>query len=332
MSANPVVVITGGSAGIGRAAVQQFADAGYDVAILARGRAGLEGAEADVRSRGGKALGIRCDVADLDQVQEAADRVESELGPIDVWVNNAFVGSLAYAWDSSPAEFRRITEVTYFGQVHGMLAALRVMRPRNQGRIVNVSSSLAHRGIPLQSAYCGAKHAIKGFTESVAAELISEGSAVTVSLVTLPGVNTPQFDWNLNRNNDDHPMPVPPLYQPEVAAAAIVRTAAHPRHDVWVGVPTAATILGNRLAPGFVEWYLGRTGTTSQTTPGPGVRHGSNLFEPRDDEFDRGSHGSFDDQARTFDPVSWLSSTVGRTVGSAFGLGLRGLSVVLPKR
>jgi NAD(P)-dependent dehydrogenase (short-subunit alcohol dehydrogenase family) len=306
----PVVVVTGGSAGIGRATVREFAQAGYDVAILARGQAGLDGAVADVEELGGTALGLSVDVSKIDDVEAATDRIESELGEIDVWVNNAFVGSLAYFWDTSPDEFERMTDVTYYGQVNGTRAALRVMRARDRGAIVNVSSSLAHRAIPLQSAYCGAKHAVKGFTESVRVELRATGSAVTIGLVTLPGVNTTQFNWNLNRMSD-HPQPVAPILEPEVVARSIVSAAQHPRRNVWVGVATAYTVVGNRVAPWFMDWYLARTGIDGQQTDEDAPRWGSNLDEPQDDVVDRGARGPFSDKSGTFDPVSLVSRTAG---------------------
>lgn len=302
----PVVVVTGGTAGIGRATVRAFARAGYDVAVLARGRAGLDGAVADVEQLGGTGLGIGVDVADGDAVEAACDRVEAELGEIDVWVNNAFAGSLAYFWDTTPDEYRRMTDVTYGGQVNGTRAALRVMRARDRGAIVNVSSSLAHRAIPLQSAYCGAKHAVKGFTESVRVELRATGSAVTIGLVTLPGVNTTQFSWNLSRV-PDHPQPVAPILEPEVVADAVVSAAQHPRRNVWVGVATVYTVLGNRVAPWFMDRYLARTGIDGQQTDEDAPRWGSNLDEPRDDEVDRGARGPFSDRSGTFDPVSLVS-------------------------
>lgn len=300
-----IVVITGGSAGVGRAAVREFAHAGYDVAILARGDAGLAAASDEVRDAGRRALAISVDVSDAEGMDAAAERVEAELGPVQVWVNCAFVGSLAYFWDTTPEEFRRITEVTYYGQVYGTRAALRLMRQRDHGMIVNVSSAMAHRGIPLQSAYCGAKHAIKGFTESVITELRSTGSGVRIGMVTLPGLNTVQFEWNLNKM-PEHPMPVPPIYQPEVAGRAIRHAAEHRRRDVWVGVPTAYTILGNRLAPRIMDWYLGKSGIGSQQTQQRAPRHGSNLFRVRDESADRGAHGPFDEQAHPHDPVSFV--------------------------
>ena len=302
----PVAVVTGGTAGVGRATVREFAGAGYDVAVLARGQAGLDGTVADIEDLGGAALGISVDVSDVEAVEAATDRIEAELGAIDVWVNNAFAGSLAYFWDTTPEEFARMTDVTYYGQVNGTRAALRVMRSRGEGSIVNVSSSLAHRSIPLQSAYCGAKHAVKGFTESVRVELKSMGSHVTIGLVTLPGVNTPQFNWNLNRM-PDHPQPVAPILEPETVAKAIRSSAEHPRRNTWVGIATVYTVLGNRVAPGFMDWYLGRTGVGSQQTDEDAPEWGSNVFEPQDEEADRGARGPFSANASTFDPVSLVS-------------------------
>jgi NAD(P)-dependent dehydrogenase (short-subunit alcohol dehydrogenase family) len=317
----PVVVVTGGSAGIGRAVVREFAAAGYDVAVLARGQAGIDGAVADVEELGGRGLGVSVDVADVEAVEAATDRIEDELGKIDVWVNNAFVGSLAYFWDTSPEEYARMTDVTYYGQVNGTRAALRVMRPRERGSIVNVSSSLAHRSIPLQSAYCGAKHAVKGFTESVRVELKATGSPVTIGLVTLPGVNTTQFNWNLNRM-PGHPQPVAPIIQPETVAQAIRSSAEHPRRNTWVGIATVYTVLGNRVAPAFMDWYLGRTGVGSQQTDDDAPEWGSNVWEPQDADTDRGARGAFSSSSTSFDPVSLVSrglavprTAVGRAAG-----------------
>lgn len=300
-------MVTGGTAGVGRAAVIEFARKGYDVGVLARGQAGLDAAVGDVEKLGGRAVGVPTDVADEDAVEAAAQRVEEELGQIDVWVNVAFVGSLAYSWDTSMEEFRRMTEVTYYGQVHGTLAALRRMRPRDRGVIVNVGSAMAFRSIPLQSTYCGAKHAVKGFSESVMCELASEKSKVKLCMVQLPGLNTPQFDWNLNKMGK-HPMPVPPIFQPELPGKAIVFLAEHPRRNMWVGISTAYTILGERLAPKLLDIYLGRKGVGSQLTGKDAPRHGSNVFEPRDADADRGAHGPFDDQAHAHDPQLWMST------------------------
>jgi len=303
---NRIAVVTGGTAGVGRAAVREFARAGYDVAILARGAAGLDGAAADVRDAGRRALPVPVDVADDEAVDRAASRVEAELGEIDVWVNCAFAGSLAFFWDTSVEEFRRITEVTYFGQVNGTRAALARMRPRDRGVIVNVGSAMAYRSIPLQSAYCGAKHAIKGFTESISTELAHERSRVRICMVQLPGLNTPQFSWNLNKMRG-HPRPVPPTFQPELPARATRFLAEHPRRNMWVGISTAYTILGERTAPSLMRAYLARTAVKGQQTDADLPRHGSNVFSPSDEDADRGAHGAFDDQAHAHDPVLWAS-------------------------
>lgn len=301
-----VTVVTGGSAGVGRAVVREFARAGYDVAILARGRAGLDGAARDVEDAGMRALPLTVDVADQEEVQQAAAQVEQVLGEIDVWANVAFAGSLAFSWDTDMREFRRVTEVSYYGQVHGTLAALERMRPRNRGVVVNVGSAMAYRSIPLQAAYCGAKHAVKGFTESVLTELVHENSRVNVCMVQLPGLNTTQFNWN-DSKMPRHPMPVPPIFQPELAAKAVVFLAEHPRRNMWVGVATAYTLLGERLAPKVLDLFLGRTAVDSQQTDASLPRWGSNLFEPQDEQADRGARGPFDNQAHSRDPVLWLS-------------------------
>ena len=310
--------------------MREFAQAGYDVAVLARGEAGLDGAAEDVKQAGGRCLPIPVDVADHNAVDAAADRVEDELGPIDVWVNVAFAGSLAYFWDTSPEEYRRMTEVTYYGQVNGTRAALRRMRPRDQGSIVNVSSAMAYRSIPLQSAYCGAKHATKGFTESVLTELKATGSKVTIGLVTLPGVNTTQFNWNLNKM-PKHPMPVPPIVQPEVCARAVRFSAEHPRRNMWVGISTAYTILGNRIAPKVVDWYLAKTGVGSQQTGKDAPRWGSNVFQAQDAAQDRGARGAFSEKAAERDPVSFVAKNrvasvvvAGAAVAAGAGALVRG--------
>jgi NAD(P)-dependent dehydrogenase (short-subunit alcohol dehydrogenase family) len=305
--------------------VREFADAGYDVAILARGAAGLKAAEEDVRAAGRtKALGIPTDVADAAAVDHAAQQVEEELGPIDIWVNAAFAGSLAYFWDTTDDEYRRITEVTYHGQVNGTRAALARMRPRDRGVIVNVGSAMAYRAIPLQSAYCGAKHAVKGFTEAVATELAHEKSGVRICMVQLPGLNTPQFSWNLNKM-PGHPRPVAPVYQPEVAGRAVRFVAEHPRRSIWVGISTVYTILGERVAPTLVRAYLARTGVSGQQTDADLPRHGSNVFEPRDDAADRGAHGAFDGEAHSRDPVSWAAMHRGALLAGAAVSGIAGL-------
>jgi NAD(P)-dependent dehydrogenase (short-subunit alcohol dehydrogenase family) len=301
---------------VGREAVRHLARRGFDVAILARGRAGVEAAVRDVETAGRRGLAIPTDVADYGEVEAAAERVEQELGPIDVWVNVAFVGALRFFWDTDVETYKRITDVTYLGQVHGVQAALKRMRPRDRGVIVNVGSALAFRGIPLQAAYCGAKHAVKGFTESVLTELKHEGSNVHLCMVQLPGLNTVQFDWNDNEF-EQHPQPVAPIFQPELAGRAIAYVVDHPRRNMWVGVSTAYTILGNRIAPWFADWYLAKTGVQGQLSQQDGPRFGSNVFEPQDGDEDRGSHGMFDEQAHGSDPWSWVSMHRKQIAGGA---------------
>src|SRR5688500_13263034 len=257
MKETRVVVVTGASAGVGRATVRAFARRGASLGLLARGRDGLEATRAEVEALGGKALVLPTDVADPDQVEAAAGAVEAELGPIDVWVNNAMVSVFSPARETTAAEYRRVTEVTYLGYVHGTLAALRRMLPRDRGVIVQVGSALAYRGIPLQSAYCGAKHAIQGFTESVRCELLHDGSNVKITMVQIPAMNSPHFGWVKSRM-PRKPQPVPPIYQPEVAADAIVHAAHHYRREWYVGGSTALTITLNHVVPGFGDWYLAR--------------------------------------------------------------------------
>src|SRR5437867_4377682 len=258
MAEPEVVVVTGASAGVGRATVRAFARQGASVGLVARGREGLEAAAKEIEAEGGRALILPLDVADAYAVEEAATRVEAELGPIDVWVNNAMTSVFAPFKEVAADEFRRVTEVTYLGVVHGTMAALRRMLPRDRGSIVQVGSALAYRGIPLQSAYCGAKHAIQGFTESLRCELLHDHSHVRVCMVQLPALNTPQFEWVLSRL-PNKPQPVPPIYQPQVAAEAIVWAAHHGRPEIWVGGTTVATILANEIAPRLLDHYLGRT-------------------------------------------------------------------------
>jgi NAD(P)-dependent dehydrogenase (short-subunit alcohol dehydrogenase family) len=320
-----VVVVTGGTAGIGRAVVREFAARGYDVAVLARGEDGLEAAVADVGEAGGRGLAVPTDVADTAAVDEAARRVEAELGPISVWVNNAFTGSITFFEDLEPDEYRRITEVTYLGYVNCTRAALRHMVPRRRGVIIQVGSALAFRGIPLQAAYCGAKHAIVGFTESVRTELLHRRSPVRLCEVHLPGVNTPQFDEVLHRGVAHQPRPVAPVYQPEVAARAIAEVARRPRRSTWVGISTVATILGNRVAPGLLDRYLARTAVTGQQDPAhdPPTARPNTWDAPAGD---LGAHGEFDDEAHARSPQAWLSRHRAAALGAAALAG--GLALV----
>jgi NAD(P)-dependent dehydrogenase (short-subunit alcohol dehydrogenase family) len=289
-----VVVITGATSGVGRAAAVAFAERGWRVALLARGADGLEAAAKDVEACGGTPLSIATDVSSADEVEAAAGEAEARLGPIDVWVNDAMTSVFSpFLWMEAD-EFRRVTEVTYLGAVHGTMSALRRMVPRDRGVIVQVGSALAHRSIPLQSAYCGAKHAVHGFTQSVRTELLHDRSGVRITEVHLPAMNTPQFDHCRSRMSR-RPQPVPPIYQPEVAARAIVWAAEHPRREVWVGGATAATVLANRLAPGLLDRYLARTGFDAQQTNEPSEDSPGNLWAPLPG--DPGAHGRFDRRA-----------------------------------
>nr|WP_233341111.1 SDR family oxidoreductase [Haloprofundus sp. MHR1] len=302
-----VVVVTGASAGVGRATARAFAEQGAKVGLLARGEAGLEGARQDVEDAGGRALVVPTDVADSDQVEAAADAVEDAFGPIDIWVNNAMTSVFSPAAEMESDEYRRVTEVTYLGCVHGTQVALDRMRPRNEGTIIQVGSALAYRGIPLQSAYCGSKHAIQGFTESVRTELIHEDSDVQLSMVQMPALNTPQFEWVRNRL-PDKPQPVPPIYQPEVAADAIVWASRHDRDELWVGRSTAKAILGNRIIPRQLDNLLARSGWGSQMIDEPADSDRTdNLWDPVDDETDYGAHGAFDERARDRSYLLWAS-------------------------
>lgn len=305
-----VAVVTGASAGVGRATARLLARRGIAIALLARGRVGLDAVAEEVRAAGSRPLPIEVDMADHEQVVAAGRRIEAELGPVDLWVNNAFSSVFAPFQETRPEEFRRAMEVTYLGYVHGTWVALSAMTPRDQGTIVQVGSALAYRGIPLQAAYCGAKHAIVGFTESLRCELRHERSRVRVTMVHLPAVNTPQFDWLLSRL-PRHAEPVPPIYEPEVAARAIVGAADRPgRREYWVGTSTALTILGNRLVPGLLDRYLARTGYGSQQTGRPaGHDRPNNLWHPLDGPggHDYGAQGGFTGRSHRHSPQAWLS-------------------------
>ncbi|MEV5607721.1 SDR family oxidoreductase [Streptomyces sp. NPDC052225] len=318
------VVVTGASGGVGRAVAREFAGQGCRVALLARGRAGLDAVAREVRDLGGQPLAVPVDVADAKAVEDAAAEVEERLGPIDVWVNNAFAGVFAPFVDITPDEFRRVTEVTYLGYVYGTRAALRRMLPRDSGTVVQVGSALAYRGIPLQSAYCGAKHAIQGFNESLRCELLHSGTRVRTTMVQLPAVNTPQFDWVLDRL-PGRARPVPPVYQPEVAARAIAHAARHGRRrEYWVGGSTVATLVANAVVPAALERYLGRTGFASQMDDGvPGA---GNLWAPADGAGGRdfGARGRFSGEAHGRSVQGVASRWRNRAAGVALGGVLAG--------
>jgi NADP-dependent 3-hydroxy acid dehydrogenase YdfG len=314
-------VVTGASAGVGRATARALAERGYDVALLARGEAGLEAAAKEVEAAGRRALAVSVDVADAAAVDAAASKVEQGLGPIDVWVNDAFSAVFAPFWEVEPEEFQRATEVTYLGFVWGTRAALARMRQRDRGVIVQVGSALAYRGIPLQSAYCGAKHAIQGFTESLRCELLHDRSGVRVTMVQLPAVNTPQFTWGLTRL-PRHPQPVPPIYDPDLIAKAVVHAAEHPqRREFWVGGSTAATLLANKVAAGLLDRYLGRTGFDSQQTDRPvDPSRPANLWSPADEDSDFGAHGEFDRRQKRRSAQWWANTHRPALAGAAAGV------------
>jgi NAD(P)-dependent dehydrogenase (short-subunit alcohol dehydrogenase family) len=303
-----VVVVTGASAGVGRAIVQAFARRGARIGLLARGHAGLEGARRDVEESGGEALVLPTDVADPEQVEDAAAKVEETFGPIDLWINVAMASVFSPVKEMKPKEYKRVTEVTYLGYVYGTLAALKRMLPRDHGHIIQVGSALAYRGIPLQSAYCGAKHAIQGFTESLRAELLHEKSHVKITMVQLPAVNTPQFGWVKSRL-PRKAQPVPPIYQPEVIAEGVTYVADHYRRQLFIGMSTVITIQGNKLAPGLGDTYLAKTGYASQQTSQPADPNApNNLWQPVDDARDYGAHGAFDDRAIAKSNQLWLDT------------------------
>jgi NAD(P)-dependent dehydrogenase (short-subunit alcohol dehydrogenase family) len=314
------IVITGASAGIARATARLYGERGANLGLIARGQAGLDGVVADVVQRGGKALAVSADVADYDQLKNAARQVEELFGPIDIWINVAFTSVFAPFADISPEEFRRVTEVSYLGFVYGTMVALDTMRPRGQGTIVQVGSALGERSIPLQSAYCGAKHAINGFTSSLRCELLHEKSGIDVTVVQMPAVNTPQFSW-VKSKLPNHPQPVPPIYQPEVAARAVVFAADHPRRkQYWVGGSTVATLAGNRIIPALLDRYLARTGYASQqTSQKAAADRPDNLWQPVDraEGHDHGARGIFDSSSHDRSPQLWLSQHAGLLTAAA---------------
>jgi NAD(P)-dependent dehydrogenase (short-subunit alcohol dehydrogenase family) len=315
-----VVVVTGASAGVGRAVAREFAHRGACVGLLARGRAGLHAAAADVDAAGGRGLPIETDVADPEQVEAAAARVEQAFGPIDVWVNNAMVSVFSPVKEMQAREFKRVTEVTYLGVVYGTLAALRWMLPRDEGSIVQVGSTLAYRGIPLQAAYCAAKHAIQGFCDSLRSELLHDGSHVRLTMVQLPAINTPQFDWVKSRL-PGRAQPVPPIFQPEVAARVIVWASEHDRREIYVGSRTLTAIVGNKLFPALGDWYLARTGYASQQTSVPeSPDRRDNLSHPVDDARDFGAHGRFDARAHNYSWQVWLTEHRGAVAAGVLAL------------
>jgi len=314
-----VVVVTGSSSGVGRAIAQAFGKRGAHVALLARGEDGLNGAKQEVESFGGRALAIPTDVSDHEAVEAAAVRVEAELGPIDIWVNDAMATVFARVVDTTPEEFKRATEVTYLGAVYGTMAALRRMVARDRGKIVQVGSALSYRAIPLQAAYCGAKFGIRGFTDSIRTELLADKSKVQITMVQLPGVNTTQFSWCRSKL-PKHPMPVPPIYQPEIPAEAVYWAAHHRRRELWVGYSAVQAIVGTTLAPSVADWYLAKTGIKGQQVQDMPVAPGrpDNLYEPVQGV--AATHGMFDAQAKTRSPQLWAATHRPLVAGAVAGV------------
>ena len=331
LTSKKTVVVTGASAGVGRAVATQFGARGWKVALVARGETGLRAAAHDVGAAGGTALTVPADVSDHEQVAAAAERVERELGEIDVWINAAFATVFAPFDQIQSDEYRRATEVSYLGFVHGTMVALQRMKPRDRGTIVQVGSALGNRAVPLQAAYCGAKHAINGFTESLRTELLHDNSNVHVTVVQMPALNTPQFSWVLSRL-PKHPQPVPPIYQPEVAARAVLYAADHPKHkQYWVGASTIATLVGQRIAPALLDRYLARAGYASQQTDRSRETAAVNLWEPADTDRDFGAHGIFDARSHSFSPALALRRNV-KPIAAAIGGAAAVASVVATRR
>jgi NAD(P)-dependent dehydrogenase (short-subunit alcohol dehydrogenase family) len=326
MPARRVALITGASAGVGRATARAFAENGYDVGLLARGKAGLDAAAAEVAQAGGRPLVLPADVSQFDQVDAAASRAEEELGPIDVWVNDAMTTVFAPSWEIQPADFQRAVEVTFLGQVWGTMSALARMRPRDRGTIVNVGSALGVIGIPLQAAYCSAKFACRGFFESARAELVHEGSNVQLSMVYLPAVNTPQFDW-CETTLDRQPQPVPPIYQPELIAKFILEAAQTGRREKVIGSWNKLLVLAGRMFPGLGNQYAALGAWSAQLTGQPiAPDRPVNLYHPADADHDHGAHGQFDHMAGGFLDPSYLKTlpTTAKTFAVALGRDLAG--------
>ncbi|HEX3622941.1 MAG TPA: SDR family oxidoreductase [Acidimicrobiales bacterium] len=320
MSERPVVVVTGGSAGVGRATARAFARKGLHVGLLARGTERLEAACREVEAAGVRCLGVPTDVADAAAVEEAAARIERDLGPINVWVNNAMTSVFSPVAELDADEVRRVTEVTYLGSVNGILAALRRMRPRDRGTILQVGSALAYRAIPLQASYCGSKFAIRGFVDSLRCELLHDGSGVRVTTVHMPALNTPQFGWVRSRL-PRHPQPVPPIYEPEVAARAIVWAADHPRREMWVGYPTVGAIVANAVVPGLLDRYLARTNFDAQQTDRPvSPDRPDNLCDPVPGH--QAAHGIFDGKSKSRSLQNELNMHRGVAAGAASAAAL----------
>ena len=322
-----VVVITGGSAGVGRATAEEFARHGCHIGLLARGRERLEAAAQSLRAQGVRCHIVPTDVSDADAVERAASEIEQQLGPIDIWVNDAMVTAFAPVKDLTPEEFRRGTEVTYLGTVHGTMAALRRMRERNRGVIVNVGSALSYRAIPLQAIYCASKFAIRGFTDALRCEILHDALNVHLTMVHLPAMNTPQFDWALNKM-DRRPQPVPPIFQPEVAARAIWFAAHHRRREVWVGWPTVEAIIGNKIAPGLLDHYLARAAYSGQlTNEAKPPNAPANLFEPARGNW--GAHGRFDARAKETSWEMWTTRHQGWLALGVLLLSSLGVGAIL---
>jgi len=326
-SAKQVVVITGASAGVGRATARAFAYLGARVGLLARGKDGLKAAQTEVEQLGGEALAVPTDVANSDEVEAAADAVEKRFGSIDVWVNNAMTTIFSPLTEIKPEEFKRATEVTYLGTVYGTMAALKRMYPRDRGTIVQVGSALAYRSIPLQSPYCGAKHAVRGFTDSLRSELIHDRKNIRLTMVQMPALNTPQFNWCKTRL-PRQPQPVPPIFQPEVAAEAIVWASRHNRREIYVGGSTVQAVEGNKVAPGLLDEYLARTCYDGQQTDELiEPNRPNNLFEPVPG--DHGAHGIFDKRAEARSFQLWQTTHRGWLAAAGIGVAALGCLVVL---